>query len=552
MEPPSERRRCWRVVNLDGLCQAMVAIFIFWSTKNSGSVALKLRQLNVPDYAITGETATLECNYDLGREALYVVKWFKDTEEFYRYMPGIAKATQTFNLPGVQVDVASSNDKRVVLRNISLKSAGKYRCEVSADAPSFHTIRESAPMRVYDLPDSDPVLSGTGAGGMRYTISKYEWIIFNCTSHGSYPAANLTWQVNGKPSVRRDDLQVSCLRGSSGMVVKLGPRGGDEGAGHDQHIQFTLNENTGPINPGMTSRRPQPTVVTSRKVMRRAPAGPAADEIIFPSEPVQHVEPRVHLKGISRVARVMGGFPAHQRQTSNDESRLPSGESVSEENFAPALPASHAVILMRVDSTMSVSDFPIVQEKTGTFTTIKQLKFSAQPQHVKDGEIKIKCISRISAPGSANLYYKSQVKTLLAPSELKRSNAVLNGNSPRKPWDVLRRLVGGQGKNFTRGPEASEGIKTAVKPGRRDRRGGKKRETSSEVANFDASCPWASVPCFETGFRSDEIFHSAVGESADGLFYSVEETNSDNGDVELNAPWACILSTEVDSERRRV
>jgi hypothetical protein len=67
-----------------------------------------MRHLDVPDYAITGETATMECNYDLGREALYVVKWFKGTEEFYRYMPGMQRSIQTFPLAGVQVDVSYS------------------------------------------------------------------------------------------------------------------------------------------------------------------------------------------------------------------------------------------------------------------------------------------------------------------------------------------------------------------------------------------------------------------------------------------------------------
>ena len=76
---------------------------------------------------------------------------------------------------------------------------------------------------------------------------------------------------------------------------------------------------------------------------------------------------------------------------------------------------------------MTVIDYPVVEEKTETFTTTKHLKFTARPRHVKDGEIRIKCISRISAPGTPNLYFKSTVKNLLAPAELKRSHHDLAG-----------------------------------------------------------------------------------------------------------------------------
>jgi hypothetical protein len=68
---------------------------------------------------------------------------------------------------------------------------------------------------------------------------------------------------------------------------------------------------------------------------------------------------------------------------------------------------------------MTVTDYPpVVEEKSGTFTSTIHLKFTARPRHVKDGEIRVKCISRMSAPGTPNLYFKSTVKTLLAPADL--------------------------------------------------------------------------------------------------------------------------------------
>jgi hypothetical protein len=37
------------------------------------------------------------------------------------------------------LQVSKSGANQVVLRDVQLELAGKYRCEVSADAPTFHT-----------------------------------------------------------------------------------------------------------------------------------------------------------------------------------------------------------------------------------------------------------------------------------------------------------------------------------------------------------------------------------------------------------------------------
>lgn len=41
-----------------------------------------------------------------------------------------------------------SNTREVTLVNVSRKLTGKYKCEISADAPSFHTVIKAAQMRV--------------------------------------------------------------------------------------------------------------------------------------------------------------------------------------------------------------------------------------------------------------------------------------------------------------------------------------------------------------------------------------------------------------------
>lgn len=54
-----------------------------------------------------GETATLECIYELHRDTLYSVKWYKDNEEFYRYMPKMSPPQRSYNaIDGVKVEVS--------------------------------------------------------------------------------------------------------------------------------------------------------------------------------------------------------------------------------------------------------------------------------------------------------------------------------------------------------------------------------------------------------------------------------------------------------------
>lgn len=68
--------------------------------------SLRLVEVRIPNYVIKGSTAQLECLYDLDGEALYSVKWYKDGNEFYRYVPRDMPPAQTFILPGVSVDVS--------------------------------------------------------------------------------------------------------------------------------------------------------------------------------------------------------------------------------------------------------------------------------------------------------------------------------------------------------------------------------------------------------------------------------------------------------------
>ncbi|KAI8125990.1 hypothetical protein CVS40_4074 [Lucilia cuprina] len=188
---------------------------------NHFTQSLRLVEVRIPNYVIKGSTAQLECLYDLDGEALYSVKWYKDGNEFYRYVPRDMPPAQTFLLPGVSVDVHNSSDAVVTLREVNLQSAGRFRCEVSGEAPSFQTVTEHGDMVVVSLPDQGPPkISG---GRPRYQIG--DWVRINCTAGRSKPAVQLSWFVNGDAAephtLRKYDTIISGREGLETSVLGL-------------------------------------------------------------------------------------------------------------------------------------------------------------------------------------------------------------------------------------------------------------------------------------------------------------------------------------------
>ncbi|XP_050293444.1 cell adhesion molecule 1-like [Anthonomus grandis grandis] len=158
---------------------------------NSIKENLKWVRVNVPQYRVPGETALLQCEYNLGNDKLYSVKWYKDHEEFYRFVPKFKPQTTSYKVEGVHVDMYKSDSKKVVLHSVNWKTSGTYKCEVSAEAPSFASAQSEAKMEVVTLPHEDPVIKGVKD---QYSIG--DEIVLNCTSGRSRPASILHWYIN--------------------------------------------------------------------------------------------------------------------------------------------------------------------------------------------------------------------------------------------------------------------------------------------------------------------------------------------------------------------
>ncbi|CAG9560278.1 unnamed protein product [Danaus chrysippus] len=157
------------------------------------SLLLRIVRVNVPSYRVRGQLAQLDCDYELGDDTLYSVKWYRDNEEFYRYMPKYDPPKLWYKLDGVKVDLSKSDDRRVVLHQVTLKSSGLYRCEVSAEAPSFASSAGEGRMEVIYLPREGPRITGNEQENRRG-----DSLFLNCTSGRSYPAAILSWDIDGE------------------------------------------------------------------------------------------------------------------------------------------------------------------------------------------------------------------------------------------------------------------------------------------------------------------------------------------------------------------
>ncbi|XP_042904037.1 uncharacterized protein [Parasteatoda tepidariorum] len=134
--------------------------FLFLVLFFKSAWCLKLVSLHVPNLVVVGEDVQLQCAYDLEGDPLYSIKWYRDDVEFYRYVPRDKPPGQFFPLKGVSVDTLRSVNGTLILLETDETTTGNYKCEVSADAPSFQTVSTHRKLRVTEF-----LASGCKSGG---------------------------------------------------------------------------------------------------------------------------------------------------------------------------------------------------------------------------------------------------------------------------------------------------------------------------------------------------------------------------------------------------
>lgn len=177
--------------------QARCYILIQWTALEIGaSLAVKNVSMSIPDAVAQGSTVTLRCDYDLEGQPLYSIKWFRGESEFYQYVPKEIPASKVFDVDGVKikVDVSRSDANRVTLQDLGRQPPAYYRCEVSADAPTFHTGLQTGLLSVVVPPQRPPTIA---VDKHRFTTGDH--IRANCSVGPSFPAPNITWLVDDMP-----------------------------------------------------------------------------------------------------------------------------------------------------------------------------------------------------------------------------------------------------------------------------------------------------------------------------------------------------------------
>ncbi|XP_071521639.1 uncharacterized protein [Panulirus ornatus] len=180
---------------MDGRCtwRSLLSLLAVLGSIHDIARGLHITKVDVPTPVAVGEGGWLECQFVDEGESIYALKWYLGLDEFYRWTPAESPQVKTFPVKGdpLTVNTAESHRGRVRIQDVRLGAAGVFRCEVSAEAPAFHTESRVATMTVVDLPDEKPKITGVQES---YRI--HEEVSLNCSSAHSQPPASLTFYVN--------------------------------------------------------------------------------------------------------------------------------------------------------------------------------------------------------------------------------------------------------------------------------------------------------------------------------------------------------------------
>ena len=69
--------------------------------------SIRLKKVVIPPHALRGDDVTLQCLYDMEGDKLYSIKWYRNGNEFYRYIPTDRPSTAIFDGNGIKVDVSN-------------------------------------------------------------------------------------------------------------------------------------------------------------------------------------------------------------------------------------------------------------------------------------------------------------------------------------------------------------------------------------------------------------------------------------------------------------
>jgi len=168
-------------------------IIIVTSVILDWSHCLEMLEIVGPQLVNMGELVTLVCRYDLGKDAVYSIKWYKDSHEIYRYVPTDQPEYFVFKTKGVNVDDGLTMPNKLVARMEGPHGTGLYRCEVTIETPRFITKDMSKNVTVVVPPQIEPSISG-----MATYYRPGDLLDVICRVQEAKPLPHITWKINQK------------------------------------------------------------------------------------------------------------------------------------------------------------------------------------------------------------------------------------------------------------------------------------------------------------------------------------------------------------------
>nr|XP_045588302.1 uncharacterized protein LOC123750227 isoform X1 [Procambarus clarkii] len=159
----------------------------------AGVSGVKVHKVVVPRPGVVGRSAELQCQWDEDARGFYSVRWYKNADQFYSYVPKNEPQDKVdHRLAGVSVVLSRSDEYKVTLRELRLDSEGVYRCEVMTESPTFETSFASENLTVVVLPEAPQV------EGLRESYTVGDTLNVTCTARDARPPATLAFHVNDR------------------------------------------------------------------------------------------------------------------------------------------------------------------------------------------------------------------------------------------------------------------------------------------------------------------------------------------------------------------
>eukprot|EP00090_Calanus_glacialis_P017519 TRINITY_DN27267_c0_g1_i1.p1 TRINITY_DN27267_c0_g1~~TRINITY_DN27267_c0_g1_i1.p1 ORF type:complete len:311 (-),score=17.10 TRINITY_DN27267_c0_g1_i1:434-1366(-) len=265
-------------------------------------LTVKDLKLHLPSVVKLRSQVVLECSFKLENESLYSIKLYKGREEFLHFVPAFSPPYKVFATKGVNVSWTNftlgttelyykgaspfqyntetkniianqfvSGSLSVILRSVSLFSAGLFGCEVSADYPEYDTDIRRKHLHVFVSPSSRPHVTG-----LQTRYKPGDVLNITCLSADSFPAANISWFINGNKASSNTVDNTTVKTEKSGLLSsysQLSMLATDKLiikcvasilTSFWQSTDQVVNLLEPPMSPVLTDRKDQPGSVTSR------------------------------------------------------------------------------------------------------------------------------------------------------------------------------------------------------------------------------------------------------------------------------------------------